>query len=33
VYEILTRINNVDSSFTDSVYCPAFNETSVELPY
>ena len=33
VYEILTRINNVDSSYTDSVYCTAFNETSVEISY
>jgi hypothetical protein len=33
VFEVITDINNVDSSFTDSLYCPAFIETPMVVYY
>jgi hypothetical protein len=33
VYEIQTHINDVDSAFTDSIYCPSFQETQVTISY
>jgi hypothetical protein len=33
VFEVITHINNVDSSYTDSLFCPAFMETSDEVAY
>jgi hypothetical protein len=33
VYEIQTHINDVDSAFTDSIYCPSFQETQVTIHY
>jgi hypothetical protein len=33
VFEVLTHINDVDSSFTDSIFCPAFSETSKLINY
>ncbi len=32
-FEVITEINNIDSAYTDSIYCPAFIETSYEVLY
>jgi len=33
VYKIQTHINDVDSSYTDSIWCPAFSVTSTIINY
>jgi hypothetical protein len=33
VFKVITKINNIDSSYTDSVFCPAFIETRLDVAY